>query len=613
MLLQYSLIVLLSSITSCFGQSGTPTETGVGELGILAIIPTATGQIGINPVDIPDPESFSAPIGIDTQYLTETVADGKTSTKWIGVGADFGIATITTAGADGLPQETTIPKGFNVVVNAEGKVEITLSQLIKDQLAEIAPLVPTCPSTVRRDWDPKSHRHVEKRAADIDCIQKRTVMFTNEFRKRAFMVPQMMNLNEDIAIASGNDAFQLSRINRMMAFTPEGVVSSALAGSEASLDSFLVAVESAASGVMASFAFFIGAVDILEDLWKLKADPQPMPFFKSKTDTEEESCPKLKLACAGQRCRGQAGVCTGEWKGCKCGTSSVMVGDVFLYDNDWAVVQQIIKDFDIDSDPSDTKDIPDPTCSSTSGDENNLANMETDFWKELLDKVCDDNSKLSSSFDKTMKASDLGLDSYENWTFDFSLQTSGDEECTGYSCADVFGKFSQCSYDSHTKYKTGELNLDCGTVKYAMNEPDEEAPEEKPKTALKMQNDKCYGRDEFGDHGDIDEYWVRWYSGWACGGTALNTIKAGQPDTFINTYTTNNDVPYQYNVYWKDGCELETGETEMYASNPLNEKNPGHTKCQEILIDDYKRCNNGGVGGSIEAGCLVYEFKAEKQ
>lgn len=68
MLLQYSLIVLLSSITSCFGQSGTPTETGVGELGILAIIPTATGQIGINPVDVPDPESLYVMI---VEHLTQ--------------------------------------------------------------------------------------------------------------------------------------------------------------------------------------------------------------------------------------------------------------------------------------------------------------------------------------------------------------------------------------------------------------------------------------------------------------------------------------------------------------------------------------------------------------
>ncbi|KAH7131762.1 hypothetical protein B0J13DRAFT_451823, partial [Dactylonectria estremocensis] len=134
---------------------------------------------------------------------------------------------------------------------------------------------------------------------------------------------------------------------------------------------------------------------------------------------------------------------------------------------------------------------------------------------------------------------------------------------------------------------------------------------DEPKIALKMQNDKCYRADDFGDHCDIQEIWVRQYSGWACAGTAINVVKAGKEDTFRHINAVMNDVPYQYNIYWKDGCELETGQTEMYPANPLDEDNPGYTKCQEILIDNYKRCNNGGVGGSNQAGSLVYEFKAE--
>lgn len=228
----------------------------------------------------------------------------------------------------------------------------------------------------------------------------------------------------------------------------------------------------------------------------------------------------------------------------------------------------------------------------------------------------------------------MGLDSYKGWTFDFTLETTIENDCSAYSCVDVFGKFAQCmstdpifvigktitnlstgTYGSHTKYKTGKLELDCGTAKYAMNNPDddEETPEEKPKTALKMQDDTCYGADDFGDHGDIHESWVRQYSGWTCAGTAISTIKAGEEGTFRNVYTVINGVPYQFNIYWKDRCELETGQTEMYPANPLGEENPGYTKCQEILIDNYKRCINGGVGGSNQAGCLVYEFKAEKQ
>ncbi len=55
-----------------------------------------------------------------------------------------------------------------------------------------------------------------------------------------------------------------------------------------------------------------------------------------------------------------------------------------------------------------------------------------------------------------------------------------------------------------------------------------------------------------------------------------------------------------------------SGYNEIYPANPLAVKDPGATACQDLLVDNYKKCNNGGVGGSIQAGCLVYEFKAQK-
>lgn len=46
------------------------------------------------------------------------------------------------------------------------------------------------------------------------------------------------------------------------------------------------------------------------------------------------------------------------------------------------------------------------------------------------------------------------------------------------------------------------------------------------------------------------------------------------------------------------------------AANPLARKDAGPRECQNLFIDNYKKCNNGGVGGSVQVGCLVYEFKA---
>ncbi|KAF7542200.1 hypothetical protein G7Z17_g11791 [Cylindrodendrum hubeiense] len=610
MLLQSSLVLALSSTPLCFGQDDPPTVTLPDDgLAIMAIVPTTTGQIGINPVDIPPPESFSATIGVDSEYLTEIVTDQSTSTKWIGATSDFGTATITTTDQDGTPQETTIPQGVRVVLNDAGKLEITLSQWFKDQLVDIASSLPSIPLQMRRNWDPRKHQHVETRAVDISSLTQHITRFGYSVIQHPAARLQLGLASGQIAYASGNDAAALAESEQMVSFVDEDIVTNIVQGIEVEAElaqdaDVLANLGTGSMGVLGSLAFFIGTATILEDLWKLRADPQPlMPFYR----VNDDSCPE-ELACAGTRCKGDKGKCTAKWKGCVCVISGLSVGDSFYFGSDWAGVEDEIQKFVVGSDPDATQSIPQPSCTSSSGEDNNLANVESDVWSQH------DNSKLSGTIDETMKTSDLGLDSYEGWTFDFTLETTSDNDCSSYSCVDVFGKFTQCSYDSHTKYKTGTLELGCGTAKYAMHGPDDkdETPEDEPKTALVMQNDKCYGADDFGDHGDIQESSVRGYSGWACAGTAINAVKAGKEDTFIHTNSVLNDVPYQYNIYWKDGCELESGQTEMYPANPLGEENPGHTICQEILIDNYKRCINGGVGGSNQAGCLVYEFKAEK-
>ncbi|KAH8819032.1 Spherulation-specific family 4-domain-containing protein [Xylogone sp. PMI_703] len=74
------------SVTSSDAKT-TPT---LKDHGILAIIPTTSGQIGINPVesDLGDPATYIGDIyGTDTQYIT--VSDPDTTTKWIGVNTEY--------------------------------------------------------------------------------------------------------------------------------------------------------------------------------------------------------------------------------------------------------------------------------------------------------------------------------------------------------------------------------------------------------------------------------------------------------------------------------------------------------------------------------------------
>lgn len=87
MFLQSSLIFVLSSISLCFGQDGTPTVTALEDaLGVMAIVPTTTGQIGINPVDIPPPESLYVRFILQ---LVLSLHSSKLRKNWSGFGLPY--------------------------------------------------------------------------------------------------------------------------------------------------------------------------------------------------------------------------------------------------------------------------------------------------------------------------------------------------------------------------------------------------------------------------------------------------------------------------------------------------------------------------------------------
>jgi hypothetical protein len=62
-----------------------------------------------------------------------------------------------------------------------------------------------------------------------------------------------------------------------------------------------------------------------------------------------------------------------------------------------------------------------------------------------------------------------------------------------------------------------------------------------------------------------------------------------------------------YNIWWKKGCILESGSTSVPIDHPILK--PGAPSCTKLLTDAYVNCtNNGGAGGQIQVGCLIYEY-----
>ncbi|KAI8317347.1 hypothetical protein K4K59_008646 [Colletotrichum sp. SAR11_240] len=131
----------------------------------------------------------------------------------------------------------------------------------------------------------------------------------------------------------------------------------------------------------------------------------------------------------------------------------------------------------------------------------------------------------------------------------------------------------------------GSINVGCGTYSYAIEKFDYK-PDPASTTPLTLQERVCFDKDAFGKHGDVHELDQRFFTGIACGGTADKVIKKGIRGAQV-TYRGNvNNVPYTYNIFWKDGCEMDVDE--VNAMTPLGQTEEGVT-CTQFMIDNYKK------------------------
>ncbi|KAL5625863.1 hypothetical protein FOBRF1_000206 [Fusarium oxysporum] len=91
-----------------------------------------------------------------------------------------------------------------------------------------------------------------------------------------------------------------------------------------------------------------------------------------------------------------------------------------------------------------------------------------------------------------------------------------------------------------------------------------------------------------GDHGAIDPD-----GGWEAG-----------PDIQHSYKETSHGVVYEYKVNWAQDCTTD-GDTQDVRW-PLGQS--GDVTTSSLMRGAFEKCNNGGIGGSIQAGCLVYTF-----
>ncbi|KAF7557446.1 hypothetical protein G7Z17_g634 [Cylindrodendrum hubeiense] len=197
-------------------------------------------------------------------------------------------------------------------------------------------------------------------------------------------------------------------------------------------------------------------------------------------------------------------------------------------------------------------------------------------------------------------------DLYQGYRIDFTWTPNGasDKPACQLGCEEAmesFGK-STCGQKGSGKGQmatTASYNVYCGMYEYRIR---------KKKTSWVLGEQKCYKPDEFGKHKDVGPPQVRSFSKKACKNVKGYRIFKGDEDSVLHHEFTNGGVTYHFEARWDDDCELE--EKHMTETNAWTPLGPNDIRCPELFENNFKNCNNGGVGGEIMAGCAKYIFKA---
>ncbi|GKT54751.1 glycoside hydrolase family 18 protein [Colletotrichum tofieldiae] len=70
-------------------------------------------------------------------------------------------------------------------------------------------------------------------------------------------------------------------------------------------------------------------------------------------------------------------------------------------------------------------------------------------------------------------------------------------------------------------------------------------------------------------------------------------------------FQDDNGGRHHYKVEWTAGCLTEV--ESQAIRRPLGHLSAS-PNCDDLMRDNYLKCNNGGVGGKVQIGCLIYTY-----
>ncbi|KAF5974089.1 hypothetical protein FBULB1_7921 [Fusarium bulbicola] len=114
----------------------------------------------------------------------------------------------------------------------------------------------------------------------------------------------------------------------------------------------------------------------------------------------------------------------------------------------------------------------------------------------------------------------------------------------------------------------------------------------------------CGNKDDLQGHAEIRDQRVRQTSFEWCSLPVVEGLMGAGDACVISAQADSWDNLYEYSICWADDCIGKSQDMQK----PLGNKGP---RCETILHQyAWKECNDGGVGGQVQAGCLIYKIRA---
>jgi hypothetical protein len=126
----------------------------------------------------------------------------------------------------------------------------------------------------------------------------------------------------------------------------------------------------------------------------------------------------------------------------------------------------------------------------------------------------------------------------------------------------------------------------------------------------------CHDEDDYPEHKPVDPGFIEKSTINPCYLSGDKTMAADSEPYGFAQFDSPGDPQfnhvvhpayYEYRIAWIEGCE---GEPQGAAQNVTSSQaQPGDPRtCREIFVAAYEDCDNGGVGGYVDVGCLRYTF-----